>query len=151
MFSEGDLIEAQHKLHHTEEDDLFFDLFVSWMRACYEANIDKMHDWVESISDRKIGREKQKRFLAYALEVMREGVVRNYAERAGLQRFEGKEGNFMIKFAPFVHENNVFAIMELLNEAHQQVSRNAYAKILFMDMSMKFANLLRVKKRTFVG
>lgn len=148
--AEGDAILLKTKINHSEEQDVFFQLFVSWMRACYEANIVKMHTWVEQISERKVGREKQKRFLEYALEVMREGLIRNYVGQE-LQRFEGAEGNFMLKFAPFVHENNVFGIMELLNEAHHNISRNAYAKILFMDMSMKFANLLRVKKRTFVS
>lgn len=148
--AEGDAIAADDKLHHSEDQEVFFNLFVTWMRGCYEANIEKMHAWVEEVSDRKFGRERQKRFLEYALEVMREGMIRNYAGNS-LQRFDGAEGNFMIKFAPFVHENNVFGIIEILNDAHYHVSRNAYAKILFMDMSMKFANLLRVKKRTFVG
>jgi DNA polymerase-3 subunit delta' len=147
--AEGDVLVADEKLHYSEDQEMFFNLFVTWMRGCYEANVEKMHTWVEQVSDRKFGRERQKRFLEYALEVMREGMIRNYSEN-GLQRFDGAEGNFMKKFAPFVHENNVFGIMEILNDAHYHVSRNAYAKILFMDMSMKFANLLKVKKRTFV-
>ena len=148
--SDGDLLVAEEKLHLSEDAEMYFQLFVTWMRACYEANIEKMHAWVEQVSDRKFGREKQKQFLEYALEVMREGMIRNYAG-GSLQRFDGPEGNFLKKFAPFVHENNIFGIMEILNDAHFHVSRNAYAKILFMDMSMKFANLLRVKKRTFVS
>ena len=148
--SEGDVLRAEEKLHLSEDAEMYFELFVSWMRGCYEANIEKMHAWVEQVSDRKFGRERQKQFLEYALEVMREGMIRNYAGTT-LQRLDGVEGNFLKKFAPFVHENNVFGIMEILNDAHYHVSRNAYAKILFMDMSMKFANLLRVKKRTFVG
>ncbi len=148
--SDGDVLQAEEKLHSSEDAEMYFNLFVTWMRACYEANIEKMHAWVEQVSERKFGRERQKQFLEYALEVMREGMIRNYAGST-LKRFDGPEGNFLQKFAPFVHENNVFGIMEILNEAHYHVSRNAYAKILFMDMSMKFANLLRVKKRTFVG
>lgn len=150
LFSEGNVLHAESKLIKSEEDDLFFNLFKDWMRACYEANIDKMYAWVEEISSRSVGREKQKRFLEYALEVIREGLIRNYTGE-NLLRFDGAEGQFIVKFAPFVHENNVFGVMDILTEAHQHVSRNAYAKILFMDMSMKFANLLRVKKRTFVS
>jgi DNA polymerase-3 subunit delta' len=148
--AEGDILHADEKLHFSEDAEMYFELFVTWMRACYEANIDKMHAWVEQVSEKRFGRERQKQFLEYALEVMREGMIRNYAGTT-LQRFDGAEGNFLKKFAPFVHENNVFGIMEILNDAHYHVSRNAYAKILFMDMSMKFANLLRVKKRTFVS
>ncbi len=150
VLSEGDVLRAEEKVHVSEDSEMDFELFASWMRGCYEANIEKMHAWVEQVSDRKFGRERQKQFLEYALEVMREGMIRNYAGTS-LQRFDGAEGNFLKKFAPFVHENNVFGIMEILNDAHYHVSRNAYAKILFMDMSMKFANLLRVKKRTFVS
>jgi len=148
--AEGDILRAEEKLHFSEEAEMYFELFVIWMRACYEANIEKMHAWVERVSEKKFGRERQKQFLEYALEVMREGMILNYAGTS-LQRFDGAEGKFLKKFAPFVHENNVFGIMEILNDAHYHVSRNAYAKILFMDMSMKFANLLRVKKRTFVS
>lgn len=148
--SEGDFLVALSRINQSAEQEWFFEMFVSWMRGCYEANIPKMNAWVEKMSDRKVGRERQKRFLEYALEVMREGLLRNYVGQ-DLQRFQGAEGGFLLKFAPFVHENNVFGIMELLNEAHYDVGRNAYAKILFMDMSMRFANLLRVKKRTFVS
>lgn len=148
--AEGNLTTALEKINQTEEDSYFFELFKRWMRACYEANIDKMNQWVEEISSRTIGREQQKRFLSYALEIMREGLIRNYAS-SELNRFDGELSSFMKNFAPFVHENNIFGIVELLNEAHFHISRNAYPKILFMDMSMKFANLLRVKKRTFVG
>ncbi len=149
-FAEGDFLLALDKVNKSEEDELFFEYFKEWMRSCHAANIDKMYAWVEEMSSRSVGREKQKRFLEYALEIMREGLLRNYMN-GQLNRFEGAEGQFMIKFAPFVHENNVFGIIEILTDAHYHISRNAYAKILFMDMSMKFANLLRVKKRTFVS
>ena len=95
--SDGDLLVAEEKLHLSEDAEMYFQLFVTWMRGCYEANIEKMHAWVEQVSDRKFGREKQKQFLEYALEVMREGMIRNYAG-GSLQRFDGPEGNFLKKF-----------------------------------------------------
>ncbi|MEQ8624978.1 MAG: DNA polymerase III subunit delta' [Vicingaceae bacterium] len=148
--SEGNLSTAKEKVKQSDEDEYFFELFKNWMRACYEANIEKMHQWVEEMSSKSVGREGQKRFLNFALEIMREGLIRNYGP-ANLNRFDGDVSTFMKKFAPFVHENNVFGIVEILSDAHFHISRNAYPKILFMDMSMKFANLLRIKKRTFVS
>ena len=68
----------------------------------------------------------------------------NYAGKR-LNTSLGAEAQFVKNFAPFVHANNVFAMSEILNDAHQHISRNAYGKILFMDLSMKFANLLHVK------
>ena len=81
---------------------------------------------------------------------MREATMKNYTKGL-LSRLGGKEEKFLNNFAPFIHENNLIQIVEVLNEAHYHISRNAYAKILFTDVSMKFANLLRVKKRTFVS
>jgi len=148
--AEGDLIVAKGMVEQADEATLFFEMFKSWMRACYKADIQAMHKWVEEAASKKLGREGQKRFLSYALEVMREGILIDYTANK-LRRFYGKEADFINNFAPFVHSENIIALMELLNDAYYHINRNAFAKIVFMDMSMKFANLLRVKKRTFVG
>lgn len=148
--AEGNLSKAVDLIKRSEEDELFFELFKQWMRACYKADIHAMSTWVEDASRSPMGRESRKRFLIYALEVMREGILINYTE-GKLQRMLGAEQAFMQNFAPFVHSENIVEITKVLNDAHYHISRNAYPKIVFMDMSMKFANLLRVKKRTFVS
>lgn len=150
LLSEGDWINAIQRLEKADEDEQFFDLFKKWMRACYEADVVKIINWVEEISTKEMGRENQKRFLEFAIELMREATMKNYTKGL-LSRLGGKEEKFLNNFAPFIHENNLIQIVEVLNEAHYHISRNAYAKILFTDVSMKFANLLRVKKRTFVS
>ena len=148
--SEGDLIKASSLIDRKDEEDVFFQLFAEWMRACYEANVERIYKWVEDMSSASYGREKQKRFLEYALNLMREGILRNF-NGSDLQSFFGKEDQFMQKFSPFIIAENIVEINELLNEAHYHIERNAYAKIIFMDMSMQFANLLRAKKRKFVS
>lgn len=148
--SEGNLIRAKSLIQTQEEDEIFFRLFTEWMRACYEANVERIYKWVEEMSSVSYGREKQKRFLQYALNLMREGILRNYNGNQ-LQSYFGKEDEFMKKFSPFIIAENIIEINELLNEAHYHIERNGYAKIIFMDMSMQFANLLRAKKRKFVS
>lgn len=150
LLSEGDWINAVQRIEKADEDELFFDLFKKWMRACYEADVVKIIGWVEEISTKEMGRENQKRFLEFAIELMREATMKNYTKGL-LSRLGGKEEKFLANFSPFIHENNLIQIVEVLNEAHYHISRNAYAKILFTDVSMKFANLLRVKKRTFAS
>ena len=146
--SDGNLNEGLRQLELQEEELAFFELFKDWMRSCYKADIQGMHSWVEEISKSKYGREGRKRFLEFALKLMRESILGNYTNQ--LNRSHGEQANFLRKFAPFIHGDNILPITEVLNEAHMHISRNAYAKIVFMDMSMKFANLLRTKKRTFV-
>lgn len=140
----GDYNFAKSKLEKEEEDQYFFKQFQTWMRVCYKADIQGINQWVEEISSSSVGREKRKRFILYAIELMREGILRNYAGKE-FQQFFGEEEKFVVNFAPFVHARNVLQMSEILNEAHQHISRNAYSKILFMDLSMKFANLLHVK------
>lgn len=148
--SEGNYLRALNLLSLQEEDELFFRLFTEWMRACYEANVERIYKWVEEASGASFGREKQKRFLQYALSMMREGILRNFSG-SSLQSFFGKEDEFLKRFSPFIIAENIVEINELLNEAHYHIERNGYAKIIFMDMSMQFANLLRAKKRKFVS
>lgn len=148
--AEGDLIRAERLLHRQHEEEAFFTLFTEWMRACYEANVERIYKWVEEISSASYGRERQKRFLIYVLDQMREGILRNYSG-TDLQHYFGKEGQFMDKFSPFIIAENILEINELINEAHYHIERNAYAKIVFMDMSMQFANLLRAKNRKFAS
>ena len=148
--SDGDLIEAQLLIQQSEEGNYFFDLFKKWMRSCYEADVEKIHAWVEEVASKNLGREGQKRFLSFSLEIIREGMIKNYGDDR-LSKFMEQKDSFIQKFSPFIHENNLLPIISLLEEAHYHISRNMYSKIIFMDISLKFSNLLRVKKRTFVN
>ncbi len=140
----GNYISALNKINTQVEEADFFEWFKIWMRVCYKADIQGMHKWVEDVSSGSVGREKRKRFLQYALNLMREALMRSYTN-SNLQSMFGSQDQFIERFQPFVHRKNVIQMNEILNEAHQDISRNAYAKIVFMDLSMKFANLLHVK------
>ena len=148
--SNGSITKAIERLQNKEEQQLFFNWFKAWMRNCYQADVEKMVRWVDELSLVSHGRLKQMRFLEYCLGMVREGMLLQYGGQPLLQ-FQGEEELFIKKFAPFVHENNLIQMMELINEAHTHISRNAYAKVVFMDMSMRFANLLHFKKRKFVN
>ena len=112
------------------------------MRLSYQANILGITDWVDEIS--KLGRERQKVFLQYALHMTRESLVRNFAS-IDLQRLTGEEQDFTQKFSPFINENNAIKLIEVLEKAHYDIGRNANAKILFTDLSLKLVLLLRIK------
>ena len=116
--------------------------FQQWMRLSYQANILGITDWVDQIS--KIGRERQKVFLQYALHMVRESLIRNFAS-IDLQRLKGEEQDFTKKFSPFINENNAIELIEALEKAHYDIGRNASAKILFTDLSLKLVLLLRIK------
>tara|TARA_B100001115_G_scaffold183957_1_gene184470 strand:- start:192 stop:1331 length:1140 start_codon:yes stop_codon:yes gene_type:complete len=142
QLSEGNISEALRLLERDEASEENIKRFQQWMRLSYQANILGVTGWVDEIS--KIGRERQKAFLQYALHMVRESLVRNFASN-DLQRLRGAEQDFTQKFSPFIHENNAVELIESLEKAHYEIARNASAKILFTDLSLKLVLLLRIK------
>ena len=140
--SEGNISRALRLLNKDELSEENTKRFQQWMRLSYQENILGLTDWVDEIG--KIGRERQKAFLQYALHMVRESLVRNFASN-DLQRLSGEEQEFTKKFSPFIHENNVLELIEVFEKAHYDIVRNASAKILFMDLSLQLVLLLHIK------
>ncbi len=140
--SEGNISRALRLLNKDELSEENTKRFQQWMRLSYQENILGLTDWVDEIG--KIGRERQKAFLQYALHMVRESLVRNFASN-DLQRLSGEEQEFTKKFSPFIHENNVLELIEAFEKAHYDIVRNASAKILFMDLSLQLVLLLHIK------
>jgi DNA polymerase-3 subunit delta' len=88
------------------------------------------------------GREGMKRFLLYAMHMIRQSILLNYGVHS-LVKMTQRERAFAAKFAPFVHHGNVLDIQELLEEAHRDVSGNVNGKLVFMDLSIRLNTLLR--------
>jgi len=90
----------------------------------------------------KPGREGMKRFLRYALHMVRQCIVGNYGAQS-LVRLTEKERAFAEKFAPFIHHANVLELQELLESAHRDIAGNVNGKLVFMDLSARVNILLR--------
>ena len=142
LLSSGNIGQALNHHFQKETIDQYTDLFKVWIRSCYLANIPDLCSWIDDVV--KLGREQQKRFFQYALHMVRECLVSNFAS-SDLQRLREEELAFTKKFAPFIHEKNSIKIIEELELALQHIGRNASAKIVLMDLSLKVVLLLRVK------
>ena len=88
--------------------------------------------WVDTIST--TGRKQQIFFLSYAIKMIRECLIYNFATRTLLKTNE-KEFSFISKFSLFIHEENSILIIEKLEKTIKAVQRNANAKILFFFIS----------------
>ncbi len=117
--------------------------FQKLMRASLKFDPKGLMSWIDDLSS--AGRERQKNFLNYALHIMRESVMLQYAD-AALVKLGADEQDFVKKFAPFIHAKNIENFIDELNKAHYHMERNANAKILFMDLAFKFNELLNVPK-----
>ncbi len=136
----GDFLEAKKYAANAEEIKVNFNLFVDWVRICWKYNYMEMSSFVSKIS--KIGREKQKSFLSFALRMSRNSILKNY-HLDKLVKLDEKEKIFMKKFYPFINPENGQEIYNELNKAYYHIERNANSSILFMDLSLKTARLIK--------
>ena len=138
--ADGNYSEALRLIKNDENEHFNTLMFPRWMRMCFKRDVLEIMDWVEDIS--KIGRERQKNFIAYGLRIVRESLMLNYGD-VELVRLNGEELSFTNKFAPFINSSNAFQISDELNKAHLHIERNANPKILFLDLSLRFYEMLR--------
>ena len=135
-------------LHLLKEDDSeypFEQWFVNWVRAAFRAkgNAAAIHDlisWSELIAG--LGRETQKKFLQYCIEMFRQTLLLNYQTTA-LVYMEPKIEKFKLEnFAPFVNGNNISEIFTELSDAIYHIERNGNGKIILTDLSIKLTRLI---------
>jgi DNA polymerase-3 subunit delta' len=139
---DGNVANAMQMATNPENSLKFTELFIHWMRACYTLNMPNLFQLVEELQ--KLGREQQKEFITYALRMVQEILMLNYAD-ASCVRMNQMEKKFSEKFARFVHGGNIDFFYDALNKTHMAISRNGNAKIQFMSLSINVCNFLRYK------
>lgn len=122
------------------ETDWMFEQYMALMRLSYSFNVPEMTDWAEKMATN--GREKQKRFLSYALRQTRENLMLNLGEPS-LAFLSGMELEFSQKFHRFISFNNAPAISEEFSKAIYDVERNGNGKMIFTDLTLKMHILLK--------
>lgn len=136
----GNFVKALETIHLSEENKLFFDLFVSLMRLSYQRKIKEMKQWSEQLAG--MGRERQKNFLMYCQRMIRENFIFNL-HQPEMNYLTTDEQQFATRFAPFVNERNVIGIMNELTEAQLHIEQNVNARMVFFDFSLKMIVLLK--------
>ena len=133
------------KILTDKENDLdLFNDFSSWMRLSYKMDVQGISKWVDELSVR--GRKQQKLFLSYAIKMVRECLIYNFASNSLLKSNEN-ELAFLTKFSPFIHEKNSILIVEKLEESIKAINRNANAKILFFELSLQMVKFLKLNRK----
>lgn len=137
--TEGNYLKALESIHLNEENQLFFELFISLMRLSYQRKIRDLKKWSEMLSG--MGREKQKHFFIYTQRMIRENFIYNFRQKE-LIHLTSEEQAFSVRFAPFINERNVINIMYELNEAQRHIEQNVNARMVFFDFALKMIVLL---------
>lgn len=145
----GDYNKALQLLNENSETAIFETWFLSWVRGAFMAKgnkkaINDLLSWSTQLAGE--GRETQKKFLTYCIEIFRQGLLKNYKVDE-LVFFKANDAKFSIeKFAPFVHQNNIFEIIGALEKAIYHIERNGNAKLIFTDLSIQLTRLIHKKE-----
>ncbi|WP_026977292.1 ATP-binding protein [Flavobacterium tegetincola] len=146
--AQGNFNKALKLINENGEDTAFEEWFVQWVRAAFRAKgnasaISDLIKWSETIAG--IGRETQKKFLNYCIEMFRQALLINY-QTTSLVYMEPKVAKFKLEnFAPFVNGSNIDAIFAELSDAIYHIERNGNAKIILTDLSIKLTRLIHKK------
>lgn len=136
----GSYISAQEILKASDEGVFNLEKFTSIMRLCYMREIQEINNWTEQMAG--IGRERLKSFFNYALRLIRENFIMNLKNEEIVYLTKQEEA-FSSKFHPYINGRNISEIANEFNSASADIERNANAKIVLFDMSLKLVKLIR--------
>lgn len=143
ILANGNWILACHYIDEQDEEKLFFSCFQKWMRYCFKFNAPELIDFIAN-EIKPLGREKQKQFLSYGLNMFHNALLINNGMMSNILLPED-EKTFLKNFAPFISNNNIDLISELFEESINQIERNGNAHIIFLDDSFKIFNYFKMK------
>lgn len=138
--SEGNIIKAFDMTGEGGEIREFSSIFIQMMRLAYARNVASLRMLSESIA--AMGREKTARFLAYCARMTRESFIFNL-KTEGLNAMTRAEADFNVRFSPFINHKNVERLMSEIQRAHDDVLRNANARLVLFDFMLKVMMQLR--------
>lgn len=138
--SGGSYLNALKYITSGNADDTYFDVFVRLMRMAYGRDVKGLKKWSEEVA--AWGREKQKSFLAYGQNMLRENFMYNF-HQPELNFMTEREAGFAHKFARFMNERNIFGFVEVFSQAQRDIEQNVNGKTVFFDFALKAIVLIR--------
>ena len=136
----GNWLKATEEIDAGNENKEFFNLFVSLMRFAFKKDVRQLKAWSNTVAD--FGREKQKRLIAYMLQMVRENFMYNF-HVPSLCYMTKDEENFAKNFSPYVNERNVLLMQQRLQQMTRDIGQNANAKIQFFDFALETTIFIR--------
>ena len=116
--------------------------FLRWFRCAYKGDPIEMVQWTEDFA--KLGREPMKHFMRYVLFFLREyAMVLMTSEPSA--RFKSEENQAAQNMTKVITLDAISIISKLIDDSLFAIERNANAKILFLDKTVRLHNLLRGK------
>ena len=147
-FSKGSWRNILNNIFNKEERETFEKYLIEFLKICFNIKKSKkaiidLFNWSDSISS--LDREKQKAFIEYVLEAMRQCLLITYksSQLVDFQHFENLD---LQKLSAHVHSKNIQQIATLLEKTIYFLERNGNSKIIFSSFSIALVRELNVKE-----
>jgi DNA polymerase-3 subunit delta' len=140
--SRGNIIRAIRLCQNEDSSREDLDRFKSLMRFAWKRDVISLISWSEETA--ATGRESQKNFIAFSLRILRENLMLSLDQlKNKLVFLTGEESDFSGKFHPFINKDNIFPLTDEFNLCYAHIEANGNAKIIFLDLALKVARLIR--------
>ena len=142
--SNGSYNKALSFVKGRKNEIIFEQWFQSWVRSAFKVkknreSVLELVEWSNSLS--KKGRETQKKFLLYSLEIFRQALLNNYGLKKITSYSPSDDFNFSA-FSAFISGANIEGLSDELEKACFQIQSNGNPKMIFMDLSLKLTRLI---------
>ena len=138
----GNYREALYMLQHSDDD--YHELLRNWLNCIFTGNRVALQEWIENIASAKTGRENQKQFLRYFINLLEHTLRLRYIDKSQLA-FSEEETDFAGKLQKLADLGQMEQIMQELDNACYYIERNANAKLLFHALSVKLQYIFKRK------
>lgn len=141
--SKGNYRDALQQIQHSADD--WETVLRDWMNSILRTGPMAQFKWVEEMA--KQGREKQKQFLLYFIQMLETAIrIRfgNDPTNSAIQLDDKEQGrlDFAQKLNKIGHPEQLESMASLLNDSIYQIERNANAKLLFHALSIRLYHLI---------
>lgn len=139
VLSEGDYNEAVKLIGGSNFDNQ--QMLIKWLNACMHKHFDQIDATVEKLNEQ--GREGQKNFIRYMLHFFRQCLLIKSvnAQQPALSKTELLSAQ---KFMQRIDWQQIDQLTEQFDQAFYHIERNANARILFFNLSIRLADAYSV-------
>lgn len=141
--ADGNYAFARSLLERSEQAAYNLATFQKLMRSSLKFDPAKVLAVVDDLAG--IGRERQKQFFSYSLDLIRECFLLGYGDKS-MVRMAGEELDFIRKFSKFIHAANGERIIDEFNLAMKHIERNGSAKIILLDLAFRLNELINIPR-----
>ncbi len=130
----GNYHEAKKMLQHADEG--YETMLRTWLNTIATINLSAQVKWIDATS--KTGRESQKQFLQYFMQLMQQGI-----RLVTVPGASGASSDFAVRLTKLCDVAQLAAIIEEVEKSIYYIERNANPKMLFHALTIKIFHIIK--------